>query len=67
MDFLIGWNYFGMGLGKGQWDGAKASIKNVFQIEQVKMVDGMKLQNANDVVTFLPPSMGKAHLAYSGV
>ncbi len=66
LDFLKGWNYFGTGLGKGQWDGVKTSIKNALRSEHVKMVGGMKLQNVSDVVTFLQASMGKAHLAYFG-
>jgi hypothetical protein len=56
-----------MGHGKGQWDGAKTSIKNDLRNEHVKMVGGIKLKNAFDVVTIIQASMGKAHLAYFGV
>jgi hypothetical protein len=39
---VMGWNYFGIGHGKGQWDGAIAHVKNVFHSEQVKIVGATK-------------------------
>jgi hypothetical protein len=60
----MGWNYFGIGHGKGQWDGATTHVKTALRNEQVKIVGATKLQNALDVCNFLEANMGMAHLAY---
>jgi hypothetical protein len=60
----MGWNYFGIGHGKGQWDGTTTHVKTALRSEQVKIVSATKLQNALDVCNFLEASMGMAHLAY---
>jgi hypothetical protein len=49
---VMGWNYFGTGHGKGQWDGAIAHVKSVLCSEQVKIVGATKLHNALDVCNF---------------
>jgi hypothetical protein len=55
----MGWNYFGTGHGKGQWDGATTHVKNVFWSEQVEIIGAMKLENATDVCNFPQTSMGR--------
>lgn len=60
----MGWNYFGIGHGKDQWDGVVAHVKNALRNEQLKIVGVTKLHNALDVCNFLQASMGEAHLVY---
>jgi hypothetical protein len=63
---VMGWNYFGTGHGKGQWDGAVTHVRNVLQAEQVKTIGTTKLQNASNECNFLQENMGNAHFAYLG-
>jgi hypothetical protein len=46
------WHYWDTGHGKGPHDGVGACLKQMLRKEQLK-VDGYKLQNARDVVSFL--------------
>jgi hypothetical protein len=39
----MGWNYFKIGHGKGQWDGATTHVKNVLRAKQVKTIGATKL------------------------
>jgi hypothetical protein len=49
----MGWSYFIIGHGKGQWDGAATHVKNTFWVEQMKTIGATKLQNASYVCNFL--------------
>jgi hypothetical protein len=60
------WNYFGTGHGKGRWDGAGATIKQALRNEQVKP-NGLRLQNASDVVTYLRVHLSREYAGYEGV
>jgi hypothetical protein len=48
----MSWNYFGLGHGKGEVDGAGALLKREIRMEQLE-ADGRKLQNAAEIVLFL--------------
>lgn len=50
------WNFFEIGHGKGEWDGAGAVVKRALRTEQLHN-PSRKLQDAKDVVEFLQESM----------
>jgi hypothetical protein len=68
-DFPLGcamrWNHFGSGQSKGRWDGARATMKQTLQVEQIQP-NSVQLHNATNVVAYLKHNMGHQHLAYDG-
>jgi hypothetical protein len=60
------WNYWGSSHGKGPHDGAKTCLKQTLPKEQLKS-NGILLQNAQDVVSFLRSLMSLGHATYENV
>jgi hypothetical protein len=57
------WSYFGSGHRKGAHDGVRAILKQEIKKEQLRM-DGEKLQNVANVVTFCQRKHNQDHVAY---
>ncbi len=64
LGYQILWNYFAIGHGKGEVDGACALLKRELRKEQIKP-QGVKIQNAKEAVSFLQSEVNKFHVAYS--
>ncbi len=60
------WSYFTTEHGKGKVDGASALLKRELHKEQLKP-QGLKIQNAKEVVTFLQLESNKFHAAHPNV
>ena len=61
----IVWNYFASGHGKGEVDGAGALMTREIQTEQMKP-NGEKLQNAQEIVSFLRRRVQRVHASSQG-
>jgi hypothetical protein len=59
------WNFFAMGHGNGEVDGAGALFKREVCKEQIKP-SGLKLQNTTEVVAFLRTKTNKFHAGSPG-
>jgi hypothetical protein len=57
------WNYFASGHGNGEVDAVGALCKQEIRKEQVKP-DGLKLQNAHEVVSYLKAQAKKHHASH---
>jgi hypothetical protein len=58
------WNYFALGHGKGEVDGAGALCKREIWKEQLRP-NARKLQNSSNVVAFLKMEYNKYHPGYA--
>jgi uncharacterized protein (DUF2236 family) len=59
------WNYFATDHGKGKVDGVGAILERKLKKEQIKP-NGMKIQNAHEVVTSLREKANKYHASHPG-
>jgi hypothetical protein len=52
----LNWHYFGIGHGKGEWDGVGVVVKKALRAKQLHNPQG-RLQDAIDVVEFMREAM----------
>jgi hypothetical protein len=57
------WNYFVIDHGKGKVDGVGALLEQKLK-KKKKKPDGMKIQNAHEVVTYLTEKSNKYHASH---
>jgi hypothetical protein len=61
--YQLVWNYFSMGHGKSKVNGISVLLKKELRKEQAKF-QGLKIQNAKEMISFLQSEFSKFHAAH---